>query len=73
MRVVIDAERSSILEDDARRTLNLYREQVGWILEPADFKFLAIERAGLNGASVVVRDQLPFLIAASNPRTLIWE
>ena len=29
-----------------------------WILEPADFKFLAIERAGLDRASVVVRDEL---------------
>jgi hypothetical protein len=53
--------------------LNLDGEQIGWILEPADLKFLAIKRAGLDRASVVVRDELAILIAATDPHALVWK
>jgi hypothetical protein len=46
-RVVVDAQRRAVLEDDAPRAFNLNGEQIEWILEPADFKLLAIERAGV--------------------------
>src|SRR3974390_2823491 len=71
--VVIDAQRSAVLEDDARRTFNLDRDQVGRIPEPADFKLAAIERAGFDGATIVVRDELALLVAATNPRAFVWK
>src|SRR3974390_1020842 len=71
--VVVDAQRSAVLEDDARRTFNLDRDQVGWIPEPADFKLAAVERAGFDGAAIVVRDDLALLVAATDPRTFVWK
>ena len=71
--IVVDAQRRAILEDHARRAFDLDREQVERILEPADFKFLAIERAGLDCAAVVVRHQLVLLVAATDPHTLVWK
>ena len=65
MRVVVDAQRRAVFEDDAPRAFNLKGEQIEWILKPADFKFLAIERAGLNSATVVVRHQLVLLVTAA--------
>src|SRR6266481_998456 len=62
MRVVVDAQRRAVFEDDAARAFNLNGEQIEWILEPADFKFLAIERAGLNSSTVVVWYQLVLLV-----------
>ena len=53
--VVVDAQRRAVLENHARRAFHLDCEQVQWILEPADFKLLAIECAGLYGAAVVAR------------------
>ena len=73
MRVVVDAQRRAILEDHPRRAFNLDRKQVEWILEPADFQLLAIERARLDGAAVVVRHELVLLVATANPRTLVWK
>src|SRR5262249_60325096 len=70
MRVVVDAQRRAVFEDDAPRAFNLKGEQIEWILKPADFKFLAIERAGLNSATVVVRHQLVLLVTAADPGAL---
>src|SRR5207249_10286629 len=44
VRVVVDAQRRAILEDDAPRAFNLKGEQIEWILKPADLKFLARPR-----------------------------
>jgi hypothetical protein len=55
VRIVVDAQRRAVLEDYARRAFNLDREDVEWILEPANFKFLPVERAGsfaFTGTSV---------------------
>src|SRR5215467_416943 len=71
MRVVVDAQRRAVFEDDAPRAFNLKGEQIEWILKPADFKFLAIERAGLNSATVVVRHQLVLLVTAADPCALV--
>src|SRR6516225_3203355 len=71
MRVVVDAQRRAILEDHPPRAFNLDREQIEWILEPADFKFLAIEGPGLNSATVVVRHQLVLLVTAADPCALV--
>src|SRR5262249_32978854 len=73
VRIVVDAQRRAVLEDYPRRAFNLDREDVEWILEPANFKFLAIERAGLNGAAVVVRHELVVLVATTDPRTFVWK
>ena len=62
MRIVADAQRGAALQDYARRAFNLDREDVEWILEPANFKFLAVERADLNGAAVVVRQSSLFSV-----------
>src|SRR5215813_1577266 len=71
VRIVVDAQRGAVLEDYARRAFNLDREDVEWILEPANFKFLPVERAGLNGAAVVVRHEFVVLVAATDPRTFV--
>src|SRR2546430_8325407 len=73
VRVVVDAQRRAVLEDDAPRAFNLDGEQIEWILEPADFKFLSIERAGFDSAAVVIRDELVLLIAAADPCALVWK
>src|SRR5262245_1620340 len=73
MRVVVDAQRRAVFEDDAPRAFNLKGEQIEWILEPADFKLMAIERAGLNSATVVVRHQLVLLVTAADPCALVGE
>src|SRR6266446_5584033 len=71
MRVVVDAKRCAILEDNAPGAFYLYREQVGWILEPADFKFLPVKRARLDRAAVVVWHELALPVEATNPRSLV--
>src|SRR5262249_37428435 len=67
VRIVADAKRRAVLKNDAPRAFNLDRQQFEWIFEPADFKFLPIERAGLDGAAVVIRHELVLLIAAADP------
>src|SRR5262249_37874267 len=42
------------------------------ILEPADFEFLAIERASLNRTAVVVRHELVLLVEATDS-TFVWK
>src|SRR5262245_1893629 len=73
VRVVVDSQRRAILEDDAPRAFNRKGEQIEWILEPADFKFLAIERARLNSPTVVVRHELVLLVTAADPCALVWK
>src|SRR5262245_11059127 len=73
VRIVVDAQRGAVLEDYARRAFNLDREDVEWILEPANFKSLPVERAGLNGTAVVVRHEFVVLVAATDPRTFVWK
>src|SRR5262245_39282832 len=73
VRIVVDAQRGAVLEDYARGAFNLDREDVEWILEPANFKFLPVERAGLNSAAVVVRHDLVVLVATTDPRTFVWK
>src|SRR5437660_1779047 len=73
VRIVVDAQRRAVLEDYARRAFNLDREDVEWILEPANFKFLPVEGAGLNGAAVMVRHEFVVLVAATDPRTFVWK
>jgi len=73
MGIVVDAQRRAVFEDDAPRAFDLKGEQIEWILKPADFKFLAIERAGLNSATVVVRHQLVLLVTAADPWALVWK
>ncbi len=71
VRIVADAQRRAVLEDHARRAFNLDCEQIQWILEPADFKLLPVERAGLNGAAVVVRHEFVVLVAAADPHPFV--
>jgi hypothetical protein len=73
VRIVVDAQRRAVLEDYARRAFNLDREDVEWILEPANFKFLAVERAGLNGTAVVVWHEFVVLVAATDLRIFVWK
>src|SRR6266849_4689095 len=73
MRVVVDAQRRAVLEDHARRALDLDRERVEWIFEPADFKLLAIERTRFDGAAIVVRNDLVVLVAPPDQRAFVWK
>ena len=70
--VVSDAQRRAILENDAPGALQLDCQDIERILEPADFKSLPIERAGLDGAAVVVGHELVLLIEATDP-AFIWK
>ena len=65
VRIKADAQRRAVLEDHAPRAFELDREQVERIPEPADFKPLPVERAGLDGAAVVVRHELVVSVAAA--------
>src|SRR5262249_37150666 len=38
---------------------------------PADFEFLPIERASLDGAAVVVRNEFVLLVATTNPYAFV--
>src|SRR5262249_2534261 len=71
VRIVADVQRRAVLEDHARRAFDLDREQVERILEPADFKFLPVERAGLDGAAVVVGHELVVGGAASDAHAFV--
>src|SRR5919198_1948636 len=73
MRVVVDAQWRAVFEDDAARAFKLDGEQIEWIPEPADFKLLAIERTGFDGAAVVIRHELVLLVAAADPGALVWK
>src|SRR4051812_20976377 len=73
VRIVADAQRRAVLEDDARRALDLDRDQVERILDPADLELLAVERAGLDGAAVVIRHELVVLGAAADAPALVRE
>src|SRR5262245_57889183 len=66
VRIVADAQRRAVLEDDAPRAFKLDREQIEWIFEPADFKFLPIERARVDGAAVIIRDEFVVAGATTN-------
>src|SRR3979411_1747964 len=67
VRIVADAQRRAVLEDHACRALDLDRDQVERILDPADLELLAVERPGLDGAAVVVGHELVALGAAAAP------
>src|SRR5262245_64463734 len=73
VRFVVDSQRCAILQDDAPRAFNLKGEQIEWILEPADFELLAIERPGLNSATVMVRHELVVFVTAADPCALVWK
>src|SRR5262245_58605812 len=71
VRIVANAQRRAILEDHARRAFNLDHEQIEWILDPADFEFLPIERVGLDGAAVVIRHDFVVPVAATDPHPFV--
>src|SRR5262249_9768824 len=66
-----DAHGRTVLQNHAPRALHLDREQVERVLEPADLELLPVERAGLDGAAVVVRHQLVVAGAAADPHALV--
>ncbi len=71
MRIVADAQRRAVLEDHARRAFDLDRDQVERILDPADLELLAVERAGLDGAAVMIRHEVVALGAAADASALV--
>ena len=73
VRIVADAQRRAVLEDHARRALDLDRDQVERILDPADLELLPVERAGLDGAAIVVRHEIVALGAAADAAALVRE
>src|SRR5215212_2128711 len=66
MAVVVDAQRRAVLEFDARGALNLDRHRFERILDPGDLELLAVERAGLDGAPVVIGFDLLVFIKPSH-------
>ena len=70
--VVGDAQRRAVLKNNAPGALKLNCEDIERILEPADFKPLPIERAGLDGTAVIVSNKLVLLVEATNP-AFIWK
>src|SRR5262249_37629851 len=71
VRIEADAQRRAVLEDDAPGSFELKRQQVERISEPANLKPLPVEGTGLDGAAVVVRDELVVLVAAADAHTLV--
>jgi hypothetical protein len=71
VRVVVDPQRGAVLEDHARRALDLNRQRLERIPEPADFELLAVERACFDGAAIVIGHDLAVLVAASDLRALV--
>src|SRR5262249_23622221 len=68
VRIEADAQRRAVFENHAPRAFELDREQVERIPEPADLESLPVERAGLDGAAVVVRHEVVVLVAAADAR-----
>ena len=58
MRVVIDAHGRAVLKTDPRRALDLRKQQIGLILEPADFEASPCDFAVLDLGTIVIRHQL---------------
>ena len=71
VQVVVDPQRRAVLEDHARRALDLNRQRLERIPEPADFELLAVERARFDGAAIVIGHDLAVLVAASDLRALV--
>ena len=58
MRVVIDADGRAVFEMDPRRALDLREQQIGLILEPADFEAPAGNRAVFDLGPIVIGHEL---------------
>ena len=57
MRIVTDAQQGTVLKTHARGTLNLDRQGIGGAAEPTDFEVLPVERAVLDLAAIVIREE----------------
>ena len=58
MGVVIDADRRAVRQSDPRRALDLREQQIGLVLQPADFEAAAVDRAILDLGAVVIGHEL---------------
>jgi hypothetical protein len=72
MRVVTDAQQGTVLKTHARGTLNLDRQGIGGAAEPTDFEVLPVERAILDLAAVVIRDEFTGWCLTEGPPA-IWK
>src|SRR5262249_34468510 len=73
VRIIAHPQRRAVLEDHARGAFDLDHQQIEWILQPADFEFLPIERAGLDRGAIVVGHELVVLVAAADAHAFIWK
>src|SRR5262249_15620375 len=71
--VVVDAQRGAILQDHARRALDLDRQRLERIPEPADLELLTVEHAFLDRGTVVIGNDLVLLVAAPDQGALVRE
>src|SRR5262249_57419108 len=51
--------------------LDLYRQRLERMPEPADFELLPIERPALDGATIMVRHDLAFFVQSTDERALV--
>ena len=73
MRIVIDAQDGTVLQPDPRRALDLREQNIDLIVQIEDLNVLAIERAVLDLAAVVVRHDLAAADAAADEHALARE
>src|SRR5262249_9524515 len=69
--IIMEAQGRAVFEDHPRRALDLNRERLEGVPEPADFELLSIKRARLDGAAIVVGHDLAVLVAAPDQRALV--
>src|SRR6516162_4930016 len=71
--IVIDAKNGSIFEPNSGRALDLREQNVDLVVQVADFKMPAVERAILNLAAIVVGHNLAAPDATTDEHALGWK
>src|SRR5262249_30676497 len=69
--IVIDAQRRAVFEDHAGRALDLNRQRLEWIPEPAEYELLSIECPGLDRAAIVIRHDLVLFVPPADKDALV--
>src|SRR5580700_7302948 len=73
MRVVIDAQNGAIFEPDASRALDLRKQNVDLVVQVADLRVPAVERAILDFATCVIGHKLAAADTAADEHALAWK
>ena len=73
MGIVVDAQRRAVFEDHASRPLDLNRQGLERVSQPADFELLPIKGAGLDRPAIVIRHDLVLFVTPTDEGAFVGE